>query len=61
MGRRPETSVVDCFGQLHGARNIFVCDASIFPTSVRVNPYLSVMALADRTAEYLTRNISRWL
>lgn len=61
MGRDIETSVVDPFGQVHGARNVFVCDASIFPTSVRVNPYLSVMAFADRTAEYLKRNISRWL
>ncbi len=61
MGRSIETSVVDSYGQLHGARNIFVCDASIFPTSVKVNPYLSVMAMADRTAEYLTRNISRWI
>jgi choline dehydrogenase-like flavoprotein len=61
MGRHIDTSVVDSYGQLHGARNIFVCDASIFPTSVKVNPYLSVMAFADRAAEYLKRNISRWL
>ncbi len=61
MGPSIETSVVGPFGQLHGARNIFVCDASVFPTSVKVNPYLSVMAFADRTAEHLTRNISRWL
>ena len=61
MGRDMETSVVDSYGQVHGARNIFVCDASIFPTSVKVNPYLSVMAFADRTAEYLQRNVSRWL
>jgi len=60
MGRGIETSVVDSYGRLHGARNIFVCDAGIFPTSVKVNPYLSVMAFADRTAEYLTRNISQW-
>jgi long-chain-alcohol oxidase len=61
MGRGPEASAVNSYGQLYGAHNIFVCDASIFPTSVKVNPYLSVMAFADRTAECLTRNISRWL
>jgi long-chain-alcohol oxidase len=61
MGSDLANSVVDSHGQVHGARNIFVCDASIFPTSVKVNPYLSVMAFADRTAEYLRRNISRWL
>lgn len=61
MGNRLENSVVDSYGQLHGARKVFVCDASLFPTSVKVNPYLSVMAFADRTAEYIVRNISRWL
>lgn len=61
MGPALETSVVDSYGQVHGNRNVFVCDASIFPTSVKVNPYLSVMVFADRTAEYLTRNISRWV
>ena len=61
MGRSIESSVVDSHGRLHGARNIFVCDASVFPTSVKVNPYLSVMALADRTADYLKQNISEWL
>jgi choline dehydrogenase-like flavoprotein len=28
-------------------RNLYVCDASVFPTSVGVNPQLTVMALAD--------------
>jgi len=61
MGTSIENSVVDSYGRLHGARNVFVCDASVFPTSAKVNPYLSVMALADRTAEFLTRNIAQWV
>ena len=61
MGRSIETSVVDSYGRLHGARNIFVCDASVFPTSVELNPYLSVMAIADRTADYLRSNIAEWI
>jgi choline dehydrogenase-like flavoprotein len=28
-----------------------VADSSLFPDSVEVNPYLTVMALADRVAE----------
>jgi GMC oxidoreductase len=28
-------------------RNLYVCDASVFPTSVTVNPELTVMALAE--------------
>jgi choline dehydrogenase-like flavoprotein len=61
MGRSIEHSVVDPHGRLHGTRNIFVCDASVFPTSVKVNPYLSVMALADRTADYVRGHISEWI
>ncbi len=61
MGRSIESSVVDSYGRLHGTWNIFVCDASVFPTSVKVNPYLSVMAFADRTADYLKRKISEWI
>jgi len=33
--------------RVHGYRNLYVCDASIFPTSVRVNPQLTIMAFAD--------------
>jgi choline dehydrogenase-like flavoprotein len=61
MGPSIESSVVDSYGRLHGAANIFVADASVFPTSVKVNPYLSVMVLADRTADYVRRNISQWM
>jgi choline dehydrogenase-like flavoprotein len=28
-----------------------VADASLFPDSLEINPYLTVMALADRVAE----------
>ena len=33
--------------RVHGMDNLYVCDASVFPTSVGVNPQLTVMALAD--------------
>ncbi len=35
---------------LHGFENLFVCDASVFPTSVGVNPIESIMALAHYAA-----------
>ncbi len=41
------TSVVDPSFRVHGMDNLYVCDASVFPTSVGVNPQLTVMALAD--------------
>ena len=27
--------------------NLYVCDASVFPTTIRINPMLTIMALAD--------------
>jgi choline dehydrogenase-like flavoprotein len=33
--------------RVHGMRNLFVCDASVFPTTIHVNPQLTVMAMAD--------------
>lgn len=53
MGSSPDNSVVNEYGQIHGRKNVFVCDASLFPTSVKVNPHITVLALADRTAEYI--------
>jgi choline dehydrogenase-like flavoprotein len=45
------TGVVDPSFRVHGMDNVYVCDASVFPTSVTVNPQLTVMALADYASE----------
>ena len=50
MGRRGE-GVVDSWGAHHDVRNLFVADGSVFPTCVAVNPQISIMAFATRTAE----------
>lgn len=55
MGRDPETSVTDAWGRVHGHPSIVVADASLFPTSTHVNPYLTVMAFAERSAEAIAR------
>ncbi len=51
MGTDPQTSVTDPWGRVHGKPNLYVADASLFPGSAEVNPYLTIMALADRVAE----------
>ena len=43
----PTKGVVDERFRLPRAENVYVCDASVFPSSVTVNPQLTVMALAD--------------
>jgi len=51
MGRSAADSVTDAWGRVHGLPWLRVADASLFPDSLEINPYLTVMALADRTAE----------
>ncbi len=51
MGTTPADSVTDSYGQVHGVPWLFVADASLFPDALEINPYLTIMALADRVAE----------
>lgn len=55
MGVDPQSSVVDSHGKVHGMENVFVSDGGIFPSSLGVNPQISIMAFATRTAEYIKR------
>jgi choline dehydrogenase-like flavoprotein len=50
IGTDPRVSVADPDGQVHGVRGLWVTDASALPTAPGVNPMLSLMALARRTA-----------
>lgn len=53
MGSDPETSVADGHGQLHDTSGVWIGDASAFPTAPGVNPMISIMALAHRTAGHI--------
>ncbi len=50
MGSDPGDSVADGRGQLHDTPGVWIGDASAFPTAPGVNPMVSIMALARRTA-----------
>lgn len=50
MGRGG-TSVTDSRGRIAGFPWLRVADASLFPDALEINPYLTIMALADRVAE----------
>jgi len=50
VSRDPAKGVVDERFRVHGIENLYVCDASVFPSSVTVNPQLTVMAIADYAA-----------
>ena len=50
MGSDPATSVADGSGALHDVGGAWIGDASALPTAPGVNPMLTVMAVARRTA-----------
>lgn len=53
MGEKKDACVVNSYGEFHGVKNLFVCDGSVFSTSLGSPPQISIMALATRTAEYI--------
>jgi choline dehydrogenase-like flavoprotein len=54
MGRNPSASVVDPYGRAHRWKNLFVVDASVFPSSGGGEaPSLTIEALAIRTARHI--------
>lgn len=61
MGSRPEASVINPYGESHAIKGLFVADASVFPSSIGVNPQETIMALATRTAFHIADNLGRYL
>ncbi|GAB5541122.1 MAG: GMC family oxidoreductase [Sandaracinaceae bacterium] len=53
MSRSAGEGGVDPDGKLWDAENVFVCDGSVIPTSLGVNPQLTIMAMATRIAQKL--------
>jgi len=53
MGAERLNSVCDPYGESWDVRNLFVVDASLFPTCLGVNPMESIMAFANRSADYI--------
>ncbi len=53
FGTDPRTSVLDPFCRAHDVHNLFVVDASFFPSSAAVNPALTIAAQALRVAEHI--------
>jgi choline dehydrogenase-like flavoprotein len=58
MGGSPDDSVTDAWGRVHGIPWLLVADASLFPDALEINPYVTIMALADRVAEGIRRDFA---
>jgi choline dehydrogenase-like flavoprotein len=53
FGTDPRTSVLDPYCRAHDVDNLFVVDASFFPSSAAVNPGLTIAAQALRVADHI--------
>jgi choline dehydrogenase-like flavoprotein len=51
--------VVDAEGNVPGIPNLFIADASVFPSALSVNPALTIMALSLRTADRFLERAAR--
>ena len=46
-------------GSVHGTRDLYVADASLFPTSVGVNPMMTIIAFAKQVARGVAEGVER--
>jgi choline dehydrogenase-like flavoprotein len=53
FGDDPATSVLDTHGRAHDLENLYVVDASFFPSSTAINPALTIAAQALRVGDHL--------
>jgi len=59
FGHDPKTSVLDLNCRAHDLDNLYVVDASFFPSSAAVNPGLTVMANALRVGDHLRTRLGK--
>ena len=53
MGANQKNSVVDKNLRVHGSKNLYISDGSVFPTSGNANSTYTIMALSMRLGSYL--------
>jgi choline dehydrogenase-like flavoprotein len=58
MNANPALGATGTDGSVHGFDGLYVADASLFPTSIGVNPMMTVIALAARVSRLLAERLS---
>ncbi|MDV6236047.1 GMC family oxidoreductase [Leptospira ellisii] len=53
IGETSESGVVDLQNRVFGYRNLLVCDGSMIPANLGVNPSLTIAALAERAMSFV--------
>ncbi|MFZ0699984.1 MAG: GMC family oxidoreductase N-terminal domain-containing protein [Thermoplasmata archaeon] len=52
-GRDPRTSATRPSGEVHGVEGLWIGDGSLLPSAPGANPMMSILAVAQRTADHL--------
>ncbi len=60
MGRDARSSVVDSHCQTHDVPGLFVIDGSVTPTSLGVNPQITILSIAEKSAEWIGENFPKF-
>ena len=58
MGNSPKTAVIDFENRVFGYEGLFAADGSSVPSSLGVNPQITIMAMALRAAESIRSHLS---
>jgi cholesterol oxidase len=53
IGDSPETGVIDLKNQVYGYKNLLICDGSMVPANLGVNPSLTITALSERAMSFI--------
>ena len=59
MGPHPRTSAVDSHCQSHDVKRLFVMDGSVTPTSLGVNPQVTILAITEKSAQWLAEHFAQ--
>ncbi|MDP8255011.1 MAG: GMC family oxidoreductase [Candidatus Alcyoniella australis] len=61
IGVSREESVSDPYGELWDVKGLFAVDGGMVPSSLGVNPMVTIMALATRSAQYIAAQRAKWI
>ena len=53
IGDSPETGVIDLKNQVYGYKNLMICDGSMVPANLGVNPSLTITALSEHAMSFI--------
>jgi choline dehydrogenase-like flavoprotein len=58
MDADPDRGVVGTDGAVHGATGLYVADGSLLPSSIGVNPMMTIIAMASRVARQMADRLA---